>query len=59
MPQESSGSYKTKVERWTGVGQGEEVRALQGVAGQAAVQGVNRLNQALCGHIVTLIVKTK
>ena len=30
---------------------------LQGVAGQAAVQGVNRLNQAHCGHIVTSIVK--
>ena len=41
-PQESSGSYKTKVtsmtaflkERWPVAGQGEDVKALQGGAGQ-------------------------
>ena len=33
-----------------GRGQGEEVQALQGVAGQAAVPGVNWLNQAQCGQ---------
>ena len=37
-------------ERWPGGGQGEEVQALQGGAGQAAVQGVNQLNQAQCGR---------
>ena len=37
-------------ERWPWGQQGEEVQALQGVAGQAAVQGVNRLNQAQCGQ---------
>ena len=31
-------------------GQGEEVWALQGGAGQAAVQGVNQLNQAQCSQ---------
>ena len=29
---------------------GKKVQAVQGVAGQAAVQGVNRLNQAHCGQ---------
>ena len=33
-------------EIWPGGGQGEEVQALQGGAGQAAVQGLNQLNQA-------------
>ena len=56
--QESSESYKTKLpdmialfkERWPGRGQAEEVPALQGGAGQAAVQGVNLQNQAQCGR---------
>ena len=37
-------------ETWPGGGYGEEVQALQGGAGQAAVQGVNQLNQAQCGR---------
>ena len=37
-------------ERWPDGGQGEEVQVLQGGAGQAAVQGVNQLNQAQCGR---------
>ena len=37
-------------EGWPGGGQGEEVQALQRGAGQAAVQGVNQLNQAQCGR---------
>ena len=36
--------------RWHRGGQGEEVQARQGGAGQAAVQGVNQLNQAQCGQ---------
>jgi hypothetical protein len=37
-------------ERWPGGQQEEEEQALQGGAGQAAVQGVNQLNQAQCGQ---------
>ena len=33
-----------------GGGQEEEVQAIQGVAGQTAVQGVNLLNQVQCGQ---------
>ena len=37
-------------ERWPGGQQGEEVQALQGWAGQAAVQGLNQPNQAQYGQ---------